>query len=471
MVYSFPEEQYLKEKAHALRTGLFFRLEEFVDDFPTGSPGKLIDILKRILTAASDSIEAASDKRILILVYNAVHTLSEALDWLDNAHVSQTPRGLADFLDRIASMLAPSSMVLVAPSSKYNYSITDLVPWLTHFAQILVPPASQGSILSQLPQNLYLIQFPRIERENVLGHAVFGHEFGHPIAARFLQNYIATTEGQTHAHEAAREIAVVFQTELSALPPLGQMKAKMRHFQVVSQIHKRAIEELVSDAVGVFLFGPSALFALSDLFCQTELDQLPERGNYYYPPSRFRLREMHSLLEENGHLKALNELPGRGGAPLVSDAARSVLEYIGHLIADDLDRKNIGDEPHVSIAYRWVNKCLHAGHQYAQSEVGTLLYTVELATREISPLIDRLKMELPPSEIGIWPDETNADWRSAILSAWVMKFHQATNAGLGSSERRKKVVDTQRLALKGVEYCLLRDLYKKSLSPREEGYK
>src|SRR5258706_16486008 len=131
MAASFPETDYLRERAHALRLGLFFRLQEFVDDFPSDTPQAHIRILEDVLKRIEGVITHATDKRSLILVCTLIEQLSAELTTLDNAHTARTPRGLAQMLASMSAAInkgAPSLLV-VAPTIENNYSIFDLREW------------------------------------------------------------------------------------------------------------------------------------------------------------------------------------------------------------------------------------------------------------------------------------------------------------------------------------------------------
>jgi hypothetical protein len=108
-------------------------------------------------------------------------------------------------------------------------------------------------------------------------------------------------------------------------------------FDLILQARKRALEELISDLVGYFLFGAGAVFALAEVATTDIWDNLPSAQNDYYPPWRFRLREILRLALADGLRTAVIELDG--GDPIASIRAASVkrledLERIASVTTD-----------------------------------------------------------------------------------------------------------------------------------------
>jgi hypothetical protein len=130
-VKPFPETTLLREKAHALCTGLFFRLDEFVDDFPTGIPRDLIETVQRLLRELQKIADEEEDAEILFDICDLLELtepqppgLSQALDWLDNAHTAQTPSGLVQLLRAASKHLRVTSCSPLIMSSIIQSSIS-----------------------------------------------------------------------------------------------------------------------------------------------------------------------------------------------------------------------------------------------------------------------------------------------------------------------------------------------------------
>ena len=284
---SYDEIRYLRVKAQSLCEGLKLRLSEFDDDFPAGSPGELIRITTAFLEKIRDEVEGTSDRNILMAFFRLIDTLSGTLDLLDNAHTAQTPRGLVQFLEQIATSLYPGSTLLVSPSSAYNYSIINIIPGFSQLANDALSASAAAALTATFPKELYVVRFPRTERDNVLNHTVFGHEFGHPIADAFIAAHEQEPAFASRLTTAKQKI----QSEPTLQGLLNKTTDPVEKSQLLSQLvdtvvtlHKRGLEELIADAVGVQLFGISALLSGLDVFGQTSLDSAPKSPRYYPPP-------------------------------------------------------------------------------------------------------------------------------------------------------------------------------------------
>ncbi|MGH8703650.1 MAG: hypothetical protein ACREVR_21060 [Burkholderiales bacterium] len=440
--------------------GLFLRLEEIVSDFPTGTPRKLISVLQAVLGSLQEHISHSEDPGLLSWVCDLVEGyLSDSLSWLDNAHTAQTPRGLVQFLEAAATKLAPDSKLLVAPSYECNYSIEDLVPWFRELLEPFLDTTEVDRLLATMPPALYLVRFPRIERDNVLNHAVFGHEFGHLIAAQFLSDFTSSKKYKMQVKGVTKSLRKLANERASDATDL--MAVQRQLFKECSTFYRRGLEELVSDAVGVYSFGPSALFAFLDVFLATPLDTLPRHPGYY-PPARYRLRLMNSLLLKERQLQCLTKLTRSFGDRRVGRSLSSILGHLDLLASKRSDRKAIKAEPVIGIAYGWLEETIADALRFARKKCkATMFYENALIEKEIPELLQRLSIEIPPGERGRWPNAIPVDWRSSILSAWIMKITIATRSRTSTRVLGKNVNELHRLALKGIEYSILSSKYKR----------
>lgn len=167
--------QYWKRYAHLLRGGLLQRVDELsVSDYPAETPNEVIRFLQDFLKELGVLIDKTSSEDKLRAFSALVQTLAHSLDWLDNAHTGQTPRGLVKVLKDLFDHMAPGSRVVARPQAEYNYSIADLGAYFQRLVNDYIPASRQGEFTEHLSTPLKLISFPRIERDNLLAHAIFG---------------------------------------------------------------------------------------------------------------------------------------------------------------------------------------------------------------------------------------------------------------------------------------------------------
>jgi hypothetical protein len=237
-----------------------------------------------------------------------------------------------------------------------------------------------------------------------------------------------TYEQGTAEFKAAFESAV--NDVLAKVPPppgLDQMAALKYRIAIsnrVAQIRKRALEELISDYVGTLLFGPSALLASYEIFSLQDLDAAPSAGDLY-PPSRYRLRFVYATLCEENFVGALGELSSKGREDQREAFAATVklLQRIAALTSADDDLKALDVDLVIARTYAWVKESLDQAKKYAKEKLpADMVYSSNAFLTELPELIARLDLNVPPSELGTFPDIKLPSWQSALMSGWIMRI-------------------------------------------------
>lgn len=449
------EITYLKRRAHTLRLGLTQRLDEiYVSDFPTSSPKDVIKLIQDILEKVNDQINSASDKDILTAICRLLSNYGSFLEFFDNAHTDQTPRALVQILEELTGKLTPGAKLLAWPQAEYNYSIRDILPYLKRTTENLIPDPEWASLFSQFSGPISLVSFPRIERDDILVHAVFGHELGHPIATRFLD-----AEAGTPEYAARLSLAIShLETQCSAQISEGGFKAKQSLIATLLEVRFRGLEELISDCVAVLLFGPSALFALRDILAFSNLDSLPSYPQFY-PPNRYRIRLAKKILDQENFTDQLLNLKADPVLGRIDTSIATTISEVNAITAVTSDLTALSAKPVISIAYDWISDSLPDALRFAKEQIGGLEYAASLIQKEIPGLIERLSLGLPPNEFGIPPNNIGVNWRSSILAAWIVKIHGYKKGNPPIALESKDIDRLQKVTLRAVEYVLLTQRY------------
>jgi hypothetical protein len=450
--------EYLRQRGHALSRALFLRLDEYVDDFPTGTPVTLVRFFKAIAEESDKTIAATSDPQRLTLI---CQILSDIIDYsmslLDHAHTAQTPRGLAHIMEQFREHFHPESTLLIAPISEYNYTIEDELPRLANALRNTLVLAARFEELSQcFEKRFFVVRFPRVERENILLHAILGHEVGHPIAADYLRQDRAAADYDAMVRLLKRRIQEEYRSELRTEPNKIERKAQL--FDECINHRVRGIEELVSDVVAVALFGVSALFAAAEILIPDGLDVVPQEPEFY-PPVRMRLRVMCQALERTNHLQALKRMSvGKSVAPHYR-ALLAHIRKIERVAGLKTDIAALSQYPLARIAYEQVHASLDPASEFALQKANVLAYTPQVMTSELPEALERMSLGLPPGERGMFPRVIPVDWRTPILVGWARKLYLCEQKKMGWDKRRDEISKVQSRALKGVEDALLRKEY------------
>jgi hypothetical protein len=463
----FTTEAYVREKARALSAGLSSRLLEYVEEVPSGqSSSSLIVTVQSFLTEIEGQLSNTKDLSILRWFCRLIDGLSASLEWLDHAHTAKTPRACVEILRELSSVIPDGAEILVTPTTESNYVISDLRPFFENLTQAL-PESSANRVMKNLSRPLYQIHFPRVEKENFLNHALFGHEFGHPIVDEFFEKHETTSVYKDRFQQALSRVEKVaeFAEQLEdCADDVERTQLRTQISEKLAEVHRRALEELASDAIAAYLFGPSAIFAHLDFFIRQALDEAPDYEECY-PPTRYRWRFMMGRLQKLGHIKALRELPTPKESKRISEALLATLTYLEVTVAETSDVDSIKLDPLVDVAYEWVEKTLEEATSFVTTRIAPHTYSANTLKKEVPALIEKLIVGVPPAEIGAWPDIEEVDWRSALCAGWVYALSQTLDPEPDHQRRIKRLLITQRLVEKGTEYILLRRNYNASKSP------
>lgn len=458
---------YFRRRLAILARGLHSRFLELESkDFPNKTPLHLINSIRQVIEAALEKIENADEKLLHIFFY-LICNYQGWLKYLDNAHKEQTPRGLVVVLEGLLKELSPNAPFYAVPQFEYNYSIATFTPAkllsLDHFLN-----KDEISALPEISRNdLHLIMFPRAERDNILVHAVFGHEIGHLIASRFLSDEEKTSDFATALGKASAEL-------LSRCPvPSGsnqieELKYKNLLQQNLVKIRFRAMEELISDYVGTLLFGPSALFASYEIFALDDLDKVPE-GEELYPPSRYRLRFILDTLKEEGFADCIETFfqEHQQKDQNYFFSANELIKRIGQMTSKTEDIEALEKDAAHEIAYEWVHQSLaKAKISIKQSLPAGIAYTADSFTKEMVELLERLSLNVPPNELGFFPKTRTPKWQSALNASWIFRLHGMRRSLSGPQPFASADYDAiNRLCLLAIENIALQREYTAHMQP------
>jgi hypothetical protein len=373
-------------------------------------------------------------------------------------------------LGALMAKLEPNATLVAWPQSSYNYSIRDLLAPLKRVTQNLLSREAHQAVFSSVPGPLNFVSFPRIERDNVLLHATFGHELGHPLATEFLETERATAVYSTALRRLTDSLMTHYGLSTDRKGALvgskEQVKAYVGGLQRVLILRKRGLQELISDSVGVMLFGPSALFASYDILSLGELDEPPGTGTY--PPRRFRLRAIKELLDKEGYTAALKTaLAASDSEPSVSAALSRYLQHVNAMTSQQTDRSNLGLDPLVKLAYDWIEETIPLGTDFVRSKLDQVRYAPQRITLEVPELVERLRIHVPPSEVGVPPHAEMIDWRSALVAGWAYRLHMAEDPRARSPEALEESETINRLVLRAVEFTILSEEYRRYMAATE----
>lgn len=463
---------YSRQRGLRLCEAVLARLDEIdKDDFPNDTPKKFIKLLEGFAKSILEKIKLAANGDVIRSLSDHAIYLGKMLAYVEHAVTTKNPRGITYIVDFINDGLKAERMLLVSPDSGYNYSIDPLDDMLSELldasidtrVEVIDPSACD----QQIESGIKAIFFPNLERENILNHVMFGHELGHQVADDFLDLELEEdNKKQAKQHkkankQRANQYAEPYNKELALLmlkvnsKPSKKMGENSNRVNEIVEIRKRGLEELLSDAVCAMIFGTSALFALHDIMLlDDDFDRLPRREYGFYPPNRYRLRNIYNILETRGVNSSLRD------AVKANPKSEPLKQMVRHL---DLikketeisqDKKLIQSDFIVQEAYKWLENSLDRSIEFVSEKVKLLRLNNDFIGEQLPELVYRIDNKLPPSELGRYPDTKIADWRMALLAGWAFKV---------SPDKECTELDINNLVMEAIEYIMISNKYQQYL--------
>lgn len=432
-------------------------------DFPTPTPQKLCALIRHtanVLKAHSE--QTPSDQ--LANVNRFLCFTAEHLRYVERSRIAHTPWSMIQASERfLKEQVGENSHFIIRPQWSYNYSLSgEFIEYHRTSIKSMhwIPPGSWEAGLARVELDdakIYCIAFPRIERLNVLLHANWGHELGHIIAARWIHDKFA---GMWNAAEDAVKVRISedVRRRLSAVVQHELFKDLIIE-QAISDTANRTMEaarhgvtELICDAIGIHLLGPSALAASLEFSAGYSLDENPlQCGNY--PPWRYRLRLMLKACEEDLAEKKICTNTGDRDYP--GNTLRPFCEWLNdatHLVAETQDeavlRQDIATrEAYALIEREWMRVRREALDLLSPSAQKPYRLSERLTV--IEDLVEKLNNDIPPNEKGQWPDTSPVSLEDILNAAWVFNAKKRSeDSAWGTPAHCEKLY---RLVLKAIE--------------------
>lgn len=371
-------------------------------------------------------------------------------------------------LHQLLGKVSAGSRFFASPQGSYNYSIASLGEFVGRQLGNFLTAEEIATLPPLFSSTIHLVMFPRAERDSILVHSLFGHEVGHLLADAYLDfestqsTFAATLKNKVDACLA-----------LLPPPPGLQGVQALRHKTQVQkelrQVRKRAMEELISDFVGLLVFGPSALFASYEVFSLDDLDAAP-RPNQYYPPSRYRLRFLSQIVKAEGYADELvNAVRTQNRSH--RSATEAHLRSIHDMTVDQSDLSGLNSNPIIKIAYEWAAESLQEASSFVKQTLPPeLVYTAQSVRNDVAELIERLMLGIPPSELARFPDSVSPAWQSTLLAGWVYRLEGKKYDSAGSEVAcdDDDFLNVNTLCLRALESIFLRGEYDLHMASGEE---
>lgn len=419
---------------------------------------KIQDVAKAWLSP--DKVNITAKK--LQIIDSIVMQLGTHIQFIDMARTPSLPWSVVKPFEKFAKRLIPNITLMLIPQWEYNYSIVtaDLYEiYRELFADI--GEEEIDPIFEQFSKPFHLVFFPALERKNILLHCLLGHELGHLISKKYVMDLEVD-----FLKNNRDEIIKYLERQCNHLEPLFRQELIKIGLEAACQLWKRGFEEVLSDIIGTILFGPAMLLSALEMSIQGEMDRKPSEKNKFYPPWRFRIREIYKTMKEiSQDFFPLSESSFSGRT---CSSMNKRINLIAELVETKHDLKLIDESDDTRIAYREIIKDIEKTKTrfLDRAKNSNLVASPHRLYKKLRYLIERLDNGIPPNAYEESIDQREpATIEEIINSAWFHKIaweDQVFNSeGIFSKSIIEKREIMNLLTLKAIEYSDLERQYLK----------
>jgi hypothetical protein len=432
---------------------------QFTEDFPSTTPNDLANLIGVTAKFITKGLESDAPAKDLVPINTFLEIITAHLRYVERARVAQTPWSIIQSAERLLKLATDSgSYFILRPTWAYNYSIVG------EFLGLYEEFVSSWSWFSvdewkkelrfKDEKSIYCISFPRIERTNCLLHANWGHEVGHILVAKWVEDSFGIAWGNDEPAIKAR-----IEKDVSKDPPPGGplfkdlaiQSAVANQVRATMDVARQGFVELLCDLIGVHIFGPSALAATMEFAARFAMDISPLQSSNY-PPWRYRLRK---LLQH-----CAMDLDEQSGIGYPNPEISSLIEWLrtGYRLTESYTDMQVIESTIVTKeAYEFISRHWDKAAQQATAMLRGALakpYRLREHHDRVAKLVVRLRHGVPPNEVGHLAKQP-ASFQDILTAAWAFKMDQTShNPGWGTPDEYNQLF---RLVLKACESSFVQD--------------
>jgi len=350
---------------------------------------------------------------------------------------------------------------LLTPTDKHNFEYTDIIgSTLKHVVQVF--PNVQ-KILDLLPENVAVLSFPDIYRDNIVANILLAHEVGHFIIN--VRNLIPSIFDEVDFDEQMFEdyVNTVATSEVEGTK--GQKKIldyiqaeKLRTILKTSVVRsiRGWIEELLCDMIGFKLSGPVFVFGLGELLLSSANHSVATND---YPSAAHRLKLILSEVDRLNFAGQVSDHDARAKLTRLLAGLRSYLTTPsptqGNIFDKTLPSTFKNQEKLFEIVSKAVESVQDKIKSVADEVTEGMQYSASTFGRDIGILLKKLEETIPPCETE---KGKPADIIS-ILNAGIMYKMTWKDSGKFESSTKENIQDVEKdinaLVLHSIEASVL----------------
>jgi len=293
-----------------------FKFKKRVDelkskDYYSEDPRKLVMLFDKVIANTADYVNKIDEKdekaiRRTNILLSFYHLL---LDEIEHIEANNVPVQMLPLFTKILDKLKIRTVFVFRPNPMYNYSYYPI----TNVINLINKSQKYPEIEDEY--NIAVISFPSSEKNSALLHCSFAHEVGHHLNEIFsIANDLESTilgvidkdllkkYMDKYLESLSKTKRVIGGTEVTLDKFFLEEQLKSVMTEEFAGIIRKWLDEIVSDTIALYLFGPAFIFAISEFLLSS---QDPKNYSETHPPIFIRLKNLIELFDKMGFSEPL----------------------------------------------------------------------------------------------------------------------------------------------------------------------
>lgn len=324
--------------------------------------------------------------------------MASHIRFAEGASIDKTPASFVRALENLVESLGllENSAFIVRPQWHYNFKIFELRDYYEELLKNFLEDNQVNDIFHRFGDNkIYIISFPGFQRNNLQILTALGHEIGHPIARKYLDN-----ESKDYKYDIEKAVQEKLADNWKGLSEDSRDKKKGELIDKIVSLRDGFIEEIMSDLVSCYIFNLSALIEM-EKFTQSisNIDESDLDLENPHPAWRMRLRLTYKDLV-NRDLSFLNRSRWGNTAEdiLGKDIAikiKSKLDKLYSIINETSDIEALENDPIAQIVYHYFEQGMPIARSWLNENYTK--YILDRNLLDVIKCVKRLKEGIPPN--------------------------------------------------------------------------
>lgn len=300
----------VEDKAFKLKN----QLEELKSkEYYSEKPKELVALLDTVIEQTIKNIDDIDSKDQIAIkrISNLLSFYHLCLDEIEHIKEDNVPVEILPLLGNILKKFNVKTTFIFRPNPDYNYSYYPLGKLIAEIMKSQKYPEAEHDVA--------VISFPCAEKSSTLLNCSFSHEVGHHLnelysIANDIEPKILELLDKTYL---SKYVSKFLESLSQSKKAVGSAEITLDKFYPKEQlvpmfteefanIIRKWLDEIVSDIIGLYLFGPAFIFALAEFSLSM---QDVEKYAESHPPLFLRLKNLMELYIELDLNKELDKYP------------------------------------------------------------------------------------------------------------------------------------------------------------------